>query len=390
MAIPIIYNVRNVMQRPWTTLATGWGIAMVVMILVGAFALASGFQAALVESGSPDNAIVMRVGADSEISSGVGRDAANILKALPDVAPGPDGRPLVSADMVVLTNLPRIGGSGGTSNVTIRGVDPSSFALRHQVKITAGRMFTPGTGEVIVGQRISKRFQGLAIGDKVTFGQQSFAVVGLFSAGGSAFESEVWGDNAVLMPAFQRTDAFQSVTFRMRNPGAFQELKTRLQGDPRLGVQVKTERAFYSEQSALLANMIRFAGILITMIMAIGAIFGAMNTMYAAVSQRTREIAVLLTLGFSPASIMTSFMAESVILCLLGGVLGVLLALPINGITTSTTNWSSFSEVAFAFRVTPMGILLGLMFSVMLGVVGGFLPARQAARQSLAGSLRAA
>ncbi|HET9325309.1 MAG TPA: ABC transporter permease [Candidatus Eisenbacteria bacterium] len=390
MAIPIIYNVRNVMQRPWTTLATGWGIAMVVMILVGAFALASGFQAALVESGSPNNAIVMRVGADSEISSGVGRDAANIIKALPDIATGPDGRPLVSTDMVVLTNLPRLGGTGGSSNVTIRGIDPASLTLRDQVKVTSGRMFTPGTGEVIVGRRISPRFQNLAVGNQIRFGQQSFNVVGLFEADGSAFESEIWGDNAVLMPAFQRTDAFQSVTFRMRNPGQFAELEKRLEADPRLGVQVKTERAFYSEQSALLANMIRFAGVLITLIMAIGAIFGAMNTMYAAVSQRTREIAVLLTLGFSPFSIMTSFMAESVILCLIGGVLGVLLALPINGITTSTTNWSSFSEVAFAFRVTPMGVALGLLFSVILGVVGGFLPARQAAKQSLAGSLRAA
>ena len=388
MAIPIIYNVRNVMQRPWTTLATGWGIAMVVTILVGAFALASGFQAALVESGSPTNAIVMRVGADSEISSGVGRDAANIIRALPDIAPAPDGRPLVSTDMVVLTNLPRIGQSG-TSNVTIRGIDPSSLALRDQVKISAGRMFTPGTSEVIVGQRISRRFASLAVGDHITFGQQSFAVVGLFSADGSAFESEVWGDNAVLMPAFDRTDAFQSVTFRMRDPAHFAELKKRLEGDPRLGVQVKTEREFYSEQSQMLAGVIRVAGVFITLIMAVGAIFGAMNTMYAAVGQRTREIAVLLTLGFSPRSIMTSFLAESVILSLIGGVLGVLLALPINGITTSTTNWSSFSEVAFAFRVTPNGILLGLGFSAFRGVVGGFLPARQAAKQPLAGSLRA-
>jgi len=388
MAIPIVYNVRNVMLRPWTTLATGWGIAMVVMILVGAFALASGFEAALVESGSPDNAIVMRVGADSEISSGVSRDAASILKALPDVAPGKDGKPLVSADMVVLTNLPRIGQTG-TSNVTIRGVDPSSFTLRDQVKIVSGRMFTPGTGEVIVGQRISRRFQGLAIGDHVTFGQQSFAVVGLFTAAGSAFESEVWGDNAVLMPAFDRTDAFQSVTFRMRKPAKFEELKKRLQGDPRLGVQVKTERAFYSEQSRLLAGMIRVSGLLITLIMAVGAVFGAMNTMYATIGQRTREIAVLLTLGFTPGSIMRSFLFESVVLCLIGGVLGCLLALPINGITTSTTNWSSFSEVAFAFRVTPIGIALGLIFSMLLGLVGGFLPARQASKQSLAGSLRA-
>ena len=388
MAIPVSYNIRNVVQRPITTLATGWGIAMVVMILVGAFALASGFQAALVESGSPDNAIVMRVGADSEISSGVGRDAASILKALPDIDTAPDGRALVSTDMVVLTNLPRIGQSG-TSNVTIRGIDPASLALRTQVKIVEGRMFTPGSSEVMVGRRISPRFAGLRIGDQVTLGQQRCAVVGLFTAEGSAFESEVWGDNAVLMPALHREDAFQSVTFRMRDPSRFAALKKQLEGDPRLGVQVKTERAFYSDQSALLAGVLRGAGVLITLIMAVGAIFGAMNTMYAAVGSRTREIAVLMTLGFSPWSIMASFLFESVILALIGGVMGCLLALPINGITTSTTNWSSFSEVAFAFRVTPMGLLAGLVFSAALGLVGGLLPARRAARQSLASSLRA-
>jgi len=388
MAIPLSYNIRNVVQRPVTTLATGWGIAMVVMILVGAFALASGFQAALVESGSDQNAIVMRVGADSEISSGVGRDAANILKALPEVAKASDGRPLVSTDMVVLTNLPRVGQSG-SSNVTIRGVDPASLALRDQVKVVEGRMFTPGTSEVMVGRRISPRFAGLKVGDQVKLGQQSFAIVGLFTADGSAFESEVWGDNAVLMPALNREDAFQSVTFRMADPARFEALKKQLEADPRLGVQVKTERGFYTSQSALLANVIRGAGVFVTLIMAVGAIFGAMNTMYAAVGTRTREIAVLLTLGFSSWSIMMSFLFESVILCLIGGVMGCLLALPLNGITTSTTNWASFSEVAFAFRVTPMGVLAGLIFSAALGLVGGFLPAWRASRQSLAASLRA-
>jgi ABC-type lipoprotein release transport system permease subunit len=387
MGIPISYNVRNVIQRPLTTLATGWGIAMVVMILVGAFALASGFQAALIESGSPNNIIVMRVGADSEISSGVGRDAAAIIKVLPDVAKAPDGRPLVSSDMVVLTNLPRIGQTG-TSNVTIRGIDPSSLALRDQVKVVEGRMFAPGTSEVIVGQRMSRRFAGLRIGDRVTLGQQAFNVVGLFTAGGSAFESEVWGDNAVLMPALNRED-FQSVTFRMKDPSRFAALKKQLESDPRLGVQVKTERGFYSDQSSLLAGVLRGAGLVITLIMAIGAIFGAMNTMYAAVGSRTREIAVLMTLGFSGWAIMISFLFESMVLALIGGIMGCLLALPINGITTSTTNWSSFSEVAFAFRVTPFGILLGLIFAAVLGLVGGFLPARQAASQSLAGSMRA-
>ena len=376
-------------QRPITTLATGSGIAMVVMILIGAFALASGFQAALVETGSPANAFIRRTGADTEISSGINRDAANILRALPEVAAGADGRALVSTDLVVLTNLDRIG-QAGSSNVPIRGIDPASLLLRPQVRVTAGRMFSPGTDEVMVGQRVARRFKGLGIGEKVKLGQQDFTVVGHFTADGSAFESEIWGDNAVLMPALDREGAFQSVTFRMRDPARFAELKQRLEADPRLGVQVQTEREFYASQSQLLTGMIRGAGVVITLIMAIGAIFGAMNTMYAAVGQRTREIAVLLTLGFTPFAIMLSFLFESVFLSLIGGVLGCLLALPINGITTSTTNWASFSEVAFAFRVTPLGMAIGLAFAALMGVVGGFLPARQAARQSLAATLRAA
>jgi len=388
MAIPISYNIRNVMQRPLTTLATGSGIAMVVMILIGAFALASGFQAALVETGSTENAFIRRTGADSEISSGVSRDAANIIRALPEVAVGPDGRALVSTDLVVLTNLERVGQTG-SSNVPIRGIDPASLALRPQVKVADGRMFTPGTDEVMVGKRVSRRFKGLGIGEQVKLGQQNFTVVGTFTAGGSAFESEIWGDNAVLMPALDRQDAFQSVTFRMRDPATFAALKKRLEADPRLGVQVQTEREFYASQSQLLASVLRVAGVMITLIMAVGAIFGAMNTMYAAVGQRTREIAVLLTLGFTPFAIWMSFLFESVFLSLIGGVLGCLLALPINGITTSTTNWSSFSEVAFAFRVTPLGMGIGLAFAAMMGVVGGFLPARQAARQPLAATLRA-
>lgn len=389
MAIPISYNLRNVVQRPMSALATTIGIALVVAILVGTFALASGFQAALVETGSPENLMAMRTGADSEISSGVSRDAANILRALPDVAIGPGGRSLASAEMVVLINAPRVG-QGGSSNVTVRGIDPDGLALRSQVKMVAGRMFTPGTDEVIVGRRIARRFANCGLGEKLRLGQRDFTVVGHFSAAGSGFESEVWGDNAVLMPALNRDDVFQSITFRMRDPSRFVALEKQLEGDPRLGIQARTERDFYSEQSQLMATIIRAGGVLITLIMAVGAIFGAMNTMYAAVRQRTREIAVLLTLGFTPGAIMVSFLIESVILALLGGVLGCLLALPINGITTSTTNWSSFSEIAFAFRVTPAGIVAGLVFAAMMGLAGGFLPARRAAKQSLAASLRAA
>jgi ABC-type lipoprotein release transport system permease subunit len=389
MAIPISYNLRNVVQRPLSTLATTIGIALVVAILVGTFALASGFQASLVETGSPDNLMALRTGADSEISSGINRDAANILRALPDVATGPDGRPLASAEMVVLINQPRLGQTG-SSNVTVRGIDPEGLPLRNQLRIVEGRMFTPGTDEVIVARRMAARFARCGIGEKLRFGQRDFTVVGHFVAGGSGFESEVWGDNAVLMPALNRDDVFQSVTLRMRDPSRFAALKKQLEADPRLGVQIRTERDWYSEQSLMMATLIKVGGLLITLIMAVGAIFGAMNTMYAAVSQRTREIAVLMTLGFTPAAITLSFLIESVLLALVGGVLGCLLALPINGVTTSTTNWSSFSEVAFAFRVTPTGMLWGLVFAALLGLVGGFLPARRAGKRSLAATLRAA
>ncbi len=386
MAIPIAYNFRNVLRRPANTITTAIGIGLVVAILIGAFALAAGFQAALVESGSPQNVIVMRTGADSEISSGVSLEGASIVRALPAIATAPDGRPLVSAELLVLTNLERLGQSG-SSNVPIRGIQVDGLPLRDRLEITAGRAFTPGTDEVIVGERISRRFKNCRIGDQIRFGQRAFNVVGLFRCGGSSFESEIWGDQAVLGPALGR-QGFQSVTFRMRDTSQFRAIESQLEDDPRLGVQVRTERAFYSSQSMLLANVMRIAGVFITLIMAVGAIFGAVNTMYAAVGARTREIAVLLTLGFSPFAVLTSFMTESVILALIGGLLGCLLALPINGIVTSTTNWASFSEVAFAFRVTPFAMVFGLVFAAAMGTIGGFLPALKAARQSLASSLR--
>ena len=387
MAIPVSYNVRNVLQRPVSTLTTALGVGLTVAIFIGALALASGFQAALMQSGSKDNAMALRKGADSEISSGISREQANILRALPEVALGPDGRPQVSTDLVVVTNKERLG-QPGTSNVTVRGIDPVSLGLRPQVKVVEGRLFRPGSDEVIVGQKIAHRFANCGVGDRIRFQQRDFTVVGHFTAGGASFESEIWGDVSVLMPALQRDDVFQSVTFRMKDPARFAALKKQVEADPRLGVQLRSEREFYSSQSELLGNVIRFMGVFITVIMAVGAIFGAMNTMYAAVGARTREIAMLLVLGFSPAAVMTSFMIESVFLALLGGVIGCLLALPINGIVTSTTNFSSFSEVAFAFRVTPQALLAGLIFAAAMGFVGGFLPALRASRQPLAKSLR--
>jgi putative ABC transport system permease protein len=387
MAIPISYNVRNVMQRPVSTLTTAVGVGLTVAILIGALALAAGFRAALLRTGSPANAIVLRSGADAEISSGIGRDAANVIRALPDVALAPDGHPLASPEVVVVITRTRLG-QPGSSNVTVRGVDQEALLLRDRVKIVAGRMFTPGTDEVIVGRRIAPRFAGCRIGDRVRFGQREFTVVGHFGADGASFESEIWGDNAVLMPVF-RGEVFQSVTFRMKEPARFAAIQQALETDPRLHVQVKRESDFYAEQSQLLSTLIQFIGVFITLIMAVGAVFGAMNTMYAAIGARTREIAMLLVLGFSPWAIMVSFMIESVLLALLGGAFGCLIALPINGITTGTTNFQSFSEVAFAFQVTPATLLAGMIFAAGIGVVGGFLPALRAARQPVASALRA-
>jgi ABC-type lipoprotein release transport system permease subunit len=388
VAIPFAYNARSVLRRPWSTLATAIGIGLVVAILVLALALANGFQQSLVETGSPANALVMRTGADSELTSGIDRGGAAILRGLPQVAAGAGGRLLYSADLVVLINQERKGGSGGSSNVTIRGVDPEAMALRDDVRILAGRMYAPGSSELIVGRRIADRFVGFGLGERVKLGQRQFDVVGHFAAGGSAFESEVWGDVAILSPVL-RDGNFSSVTFRMKDPAQFAALEKELEKDPRLGVQVQREDLYYAAQSQGLATTIRVLGIFIVLVMAIGAIFAAMNTMFASIGARTREIATLLTLGFGPWAVMTSFVVESVLIALVGGIVGCLLALPVNGMATSTTNFATFSEVAFAFRITPPILLAGMIFALGLGVVGGILPAWKASRLPLAAAMRA-
>ena len=387
MAIPFVYNVRNVMNRPMATLTTALGIGLTVAIFIGALALAAGFRASLVSTGRADNVIVLRKGADSEISSGISRDNANIIRALQEIAPGPDGRPLVTADLVVVTNRERLGQTG-SSNVTVRGVDPSAVTIRGELKMTEGRMFTPGTDEVVVGRRIAGRFQNCAVGDRIRFQQRDFTVVGHFASGGSAFESEIWGDVEVMMPALDRDNTYQSVVFRMRDPKQFAALKARLEADPRLQVQAQIENQFFAKQSELFTGLITGIGLFITIIMAVGALFGAANTMFAAIGSRTREIATLLVLGFSPISIMLSFIFESVLISALGGVLGILMALPVNGITSSTTNFSSFSELAFQFQITPAAMLAGMTFAVALGLLGGFFPALRASRQTLSTALR--
>ena len=387
MAIPLRYNVRSVLRRPIGTFTTALGIGLTIAILIAALALAEGFRSTLVSAGSPKNVLVLRKGADSEISSGVGIDATNIIRSSPDVATGPDGRPLCSPEMVVISNQKRIG-QPGSSNVLLRGVDLAAVGVRTTPTIVDGRMFTPGTDEVVVGRKIASRFEQCKIGDVLMFQKRPFKVVGHFAAGGSGFESEIWGDSKVLMPVMNREGAFQVVTFRMKDPSRFPAIKKLLEEDPRLGVQVEREDQFFAEQSAALTGLLRTVGIFITVIMSIGALFGAANTMFASVGSRTREIATLLVLGFRPWSVMLSFVIESVIIALIGGAIGCLIALPINGLTTSTTNFSSFAEVAFSFRVTPGSLLTGMIFAGVMGALGGFLPALGAARQSLASALR--
>ncbi len=386
MAIPISYNLRNLRVRKAATLMTAGGIALVVAVLVLTLALANGFQQTLVGTGRADNLHALRTGSTSEIESGIAREAVRVLLADEAVARLADGQPLASAETVVLTTLTRRG-TPTTSNVTVRGVDPRVQALRQEVQLVAGRFFAPGLDEVVVGSGAAARFRGAGLGESLRLGSRDWRVVGVFAAGGSAFESEIWGDAELLMPAFDR-DGYSSVTLRLADPSQFAAVKARLEADPRLRVDLRRESEFYAAQSQQLAALLRGLGYFLVVVMASGAIFGALNTMYAAVGARAREIGTLLALGFRPRQVMASFLFESVLISLVGGVLGCLLALPIHGVSTGTTNWSSFSEVAFRFRITPGILATGMIAALLLGAVGGWFPARSAARRVIAEALR--
>jgi ABC-type lipoprotein release transport system permease subunit len=385
MKIPLIYNIRSVLHRPATSLATALGVAFVVLTFIGMLALANGFRAALVSTGRDDNVVLLRKGADGEISSGIDREHAAILRSFPEIARMPDGRPMATADIYVVVSKPRVNGS--ETHMPVRGVGPEATSVRDIVRIVDGRMFEQGRAEVIVGRGMVGRMRDTNIGDKLRFGQQDFTVVGHFEADGSAFESEAWADAETVMSVF-RGPVYQSMTVRLTDPSSFDALSAHIDADPRLQIQAKRESVFFTEQSALLGTVLKYMAFFVTGIMAFGAVFGAINTMDAMVAGRSREIALLQTLGFKRRSVMASFLAEAVFLALIGGVLGCLLSLPINGIRTSTTNWSSFGELTFAFRVTPTILMQGLIFAAIMGFVGGLLPARRAARLGLASGLR--
>ena len=385
MKIPITYNLRSLKERPISTLTTAAGMALVVAVFVSMMALSNGFRAAMVSTGSSDNAFVLRRGATAEMYSGIGRSGMSIIAGMPFVARNADNMPLVSPEIFVVLGLRRM--NGGLANVVVRGVGARVLEVRNNIEILEGRSFRPGASEVIIGEAIIERFPNTAIGDTFSFGGRDWTVVGHFSAGGSSFESEIWGENEQLMPVF-RGEVFQSITFRMNDPTAFEGVKQTLEDDQRLFVEVFRENEFYASQSELLGQVLNFIAVFIAGVMAVGAVFGAINTMYAAVSSRAPEIAVLLTLGFKPGNVLSSFLAEAVVIALLGGLLGCVITLPINGLVTSTTNWSSFSEIAFAFRVTPRVLLNGMIFAGVMGLIGGFFPARKAAKQPVVVALR--
>jgi len=385
--IPLIYNLRSMRARPMSTLMTALGIALVVAVFIGMLALANGFAAALVRTGSDQNALVLRKGADAEMSSSLDRQSTSIIASMPHVARGSDGHALLSPELYVVIAMGRIEDTTAMANVVVRGVSEAAWQVRSNVVVTEGRKPSAGKSEVCVGRKLVGRFPNTAVGQSMFFAGRPWEVTCHFSAGGSAFESEIWGENEQVLPALRR-EGFQSVSFRLADPAAFEEAKRVMEADKRITVDVHRESDFYAKQSQLLGSILRILAILITSIMAVGAIFGAVNTMYAAVASRMPEIGVLLTLGFRPRSVLASFLAESVLVATIGGIIGCLLALPLNGIVTSTTNWATFSEIAFSFRITPMLLLAGMVFAVVMGLLGGYFPARRASKVPVVQALR--
>ena len=388
MKIPFSYIFRNLWTRKLTTLLTAGGMGLVVFVFAAVLMLDAGLKKTLVSTGSLDNAILLRQSAQTEIQSSVTRDQVSLIETIPEVARGTDGAPLVSKETLVLTQIPRKG-SDKPANVVVRGLPPLGLLLRPQVKLAEGRMFRAGSSEIIVGRGIAEGFEGVEIGQAQRFAGREWIIVGVFDGGKSAFDSEMWGDVEQMMQAFRRT-TYSSAIARLQNPGDFAAFKGRVTADQRLTLDVKQEPTFYEEQSKQLSTFISILGITLSVIFSIGAMIGAMITMYAAVSNRTGEIGTLRALGFRRSSILAAFLIESILLALVGGVMGLALASGLQAFTITTMNWQSFSQLAFGFHLTPAIVVATLLFSVFMGFVGGFLPSLRAARLEIVDSLRAA
>jgi len=385
--VPISYNFRSIRARWTSTIVAILGIAGTVGVFVAMLSLARGFKATLVASGSPGNALVMRAGSPSEMMGGITLDSVRIVQDAPGVARAAAG-PLVTQEVVGVVPFPLIS-TGTDANVQVRGVSPNVLEIRKFVRIAQGRIFQPGLNELVVGKNASRTYAGLTLGNTVGFGGGRWKIVGVFDAGGSAFDSEVWCDATILNQVLLRpANIFQSATVHLTSPSDFQKFKDAVTSDPRLNVDTMREIDYYAKQSTTMTRLISILGGLVAVIMAIGAVFGALNTMYAAVSERGREIATMRALGFDSVNVLLSFLFEALFISILGGILGCLVVLPLNGLTTNTMNFQTFSNVAFAFKITFNLLLMGMCFALVMGVLGGLLPAIRASIRPVAVALR--
>lgn len=388
MKIPVSYIFRNLWTRKLTTMLTAAGMGLVVFVFAAVLMLDAGLKKTMVGTGSLDNVLAIRTGSETEIQSGVTRDQAGLLEAMPQVARNKDGDPMVSKESLVLISLIKAGQEKG-SNVVTRGVSPMGVVLRPQVRMIEGRMFRPGSSELAVGRNISREFNGAELGQSLRFAQRDWVIVGIFDGGGSAFDSEVWGDVEQLMQAFRRLN-YSSVLMQLAQADSFDALLKAIAVEVRLTIDAKREQIFYEDQSRALSLFITILGNVLTVIFSIGAIIGAAITMYASVAMRTAEIGTLRALGFRRPSILAAFLGESLLLGLVGGLAGLFFATFLQAITISTLNFQSFSQLAFSFTLTPKIVLQTLVFSMFMGFIGGFLPAMRAARMKIVDSLRAA
>ncbi len=385
--VPISYNFRSIRARWTSTIVAIIGIAGTVGVFVAMLSLARGFRATLVASGSPGNVLIMRAGSPSEMMGGITLDSVKIVEDAPGVAH--DGaEPLVTQEVVGVVPFPLIS-THSDANVQVRGVSPNVLQIRKFVKIVQGRMFQPGLSELVVGKNASKSYEGMTVGNTVTFNGGQWKIVGVFDAGGSAFDSEVWCDSKILAEVLKRPgNIFQSATVHLTSPEAFQQFKDSVTSDPRLNVDAVREIDYYAKQSTTMTRLITVLGGLVAAVMAIGAVFGALNTMYSAVAERGREIATMRALGFSHTSVILSFLFEALLIAIVGGILGCLAVLPLNGYTTNTMNFQTFSNLAFAFKITFDLLVMGVLFAMVMGVLGGVLPAVRAALRPVVVALR--
>ncbi|MGA1875998.1 MAG: ABC transporter permease [bacterium] len=385
--IPFVYSLRNLWIKRITTLLTSLGMAFVVLVFASILMLAEGMRQTLIETGSYDNVILLRKGSTTEILSSINRSEASIVATQPEVAISNDGPYLLARELVVLINLPRRG-AAKQANVTIRGIEEQSLLLRPRVKVVRGRPPKPGSSEIMSGRRVAERFQGGEIGETIHFGLRDWHVVGVFDAGNTGFSSEIWGDGDQLMQAFHR-QVFSSITFRLSQTSDFPWVKEHIEHNPRLTLEAKRESQYYLEQAEPMAQFLRTLASSMAMIFSLGAIIGAIITMYSAVANRTREIGTMRALGFQKISILAAFLTESLLLGLLGGFLGLFLASFLQSLTVSTMNFQTFSELTFTLSLSPEIIYKTLGFSLIMGLAGGLFPSLKAARMNIVEALRA-